>query len=64
MEIVFQNQGKTIPLEKQEAIFEKFYRMDDARSSDSGDTGLGLAIAKEIITLYGGTICIFVFGTL
>lgn len=34
VEIVFRNQGKTIPLEKQEAIFEKFYRMDDARNSD------------------------------
>lgn len=34
----------------------EFYRMDDARSSDSGGAGLGLAIAKEIITLHGGTI--------
>lgn len=58
VEIAFQNQGKTIPLEKQKAIFEKFYRMDDARSSDSGGAGLGLAIAKEIVTLHGGTICI------
>ncbi len=54
--IVFQNQGKTIPPEKLESIFEKFYRMDDARSSDSGCAGLGLAIAKEIVTLHGGTI--------
>lgn len=56
VEIVFRNQGKTIPPEKLETIFEKFYRMDDSRNSDSGGAGLGLAIAKEIITLHGGTI--------
>ena len=56
VEIVFRNQGKTIPPEKLETLFEKFYRMDDARSSDSGGAGLGLAIAKEIIALHGGTI--------
>lgn len=56
VEISFRNQGKTIPPEKLEALFEKFYRMDDARSSDSGGAGLGLAIAKEIIALHGGTI--------
>lgn len=56
VEIIFHNQGKTIPAEKLETIFEKFYRMDEARSSDSGGAGLGLAIAKEIITLHGGTI--------
>ena len=56
VEIKFRNQGKMLPPEKLETIFEKFYRMDDARNSDSGGTGLGLAISKEIITLHGGTV--------
>lgn len=53
--IRFSNQG-TIPPEKLRAIFEKFYRLDDARSTATGGAGLGLAIAKDIITLHGGTI--------
>ena len=56
VEIKFCNQGKMLSPEKLETIFDKFYRMDDARSSDSGGTGLGLAISKEIITLHGGTV--------
>lgn len=54
--IKFQNQGKTIPKEKLSSIFEKFYRMDEARTSNTGGAGLGLAIAKEIVTLHGGEI--------
>ena len=54
--IAFQNQGQTIPAEKLSIIFEKFYRLDEARTSNTGGAGLGLAIAKEIITLHGGTI--------
>lgn len=54
--ICFINQGKTIPPEKLNAIFEKFYRMDESRSTNTGGAGLGLAIAKEIVTLHGGTI--------
>lgn len=54
--ICFINQGKTLPSEKLQAIFEKFYRMDEARSTNTGGAGLGLAIAKEIVTLHGGTI--------
>ena len=54
--ICFINQGKTLPSEKLNAIFEKFYRMDEARSTNTGGAGLGLAIAKEIVTLHGGTI--------
>ena len=53
--IVLKNAG-SIPKDKLMSIFEKFYRLDDARSSDKGGAGLGLAIAKEIITLHGGQI--------
>lgn len=54
--IKFQNEGRTIPKEKLSSIFEKFYRMDEARTSNTGGAGLGLAIAKEIVTLHGGEI--------
>ena len=42
--------------QKLEAIFEKFFRMDEARSSNTGGAGLGLAIARDIISLHKGTI--------
>lgn len=56
IEIVFANQGNTIPKEKLNTIFEKFYRLDEARHSKTGGAGLGLAIAKEIVELHGGSI--------
>lgn len=56
VKVFFRNQGKTIPKNKLEQIFEKFYRMDEARTTHTGGAGLGLAIAKEIIELHGGTI--------
>lgn len=56
LQICFQNSGNTIPPEKLTRIFEQFYRLDTARSSKSGGAGLGLAIAKEITELHGGTI--------
>lgn len=52
----FRNKGQTIPEEKLSTIFEKFYRLDDARTSGTGGAGLGLSIAKEIIMRHGGTI--------
>lgn len=54
--IMVKNHGKTIPPDKLSHIFEQFYRADAARSSATGGAGLGLAIAKEIIELHGGTI--------
>ena len=54
--ITFSNQGDPIPREKLDMIFEKFFRLDSARSSHTGGAGLGLAIAKEIVVAHGGTI--------
>ena len=56
MHIFFCNKGKTISPHKLEAIFEKFFRLDEARSANTGGAGLGLAIAKEIVTIHGGSI--------
>lgn len=50
------NHGKTIPQDKLERIFDQFFRLDSSRSSSTGGAGLGLAIAKEIVELHGGTI--------
>lgn len=54
--ITFTDHGEPIPPQKLDTIFEKFYRLDTSRSSNTGGAGLGLAIAKEIVTAHGGTI--------
>lgn len=48
--------GATIPSHKLRSIFDKFYRLDESRGSATGGAGLGLAIAREIVGLHGGTI--------
>lgn len=54
--LTVENQGKTIPAYRLDSIFEKFFRLDESRSTDSGGAGLGLAIAREIVTLHSGSI--------
>ena len=48
--------GPGVPAGEQEKIFERFYRLDSARSREAGGAGLGLAIAREIVQAHGGTI--------
>ena len=55
-EITIQDEGLEIPEGELANIFEKFYRLDAARSTRTGGAGLGLAIAKEIVELHGGSI--------
>ncbi|MFI2073815.1 sensor histidine kinase [Streptomyces triculaminicus] len=52
------NDGPPIASAYREKIFERFTRLDDARSRDDGGTGLGLPIALDIATLHGGTITV------
>jgi len=48
--------GEGVPAEDLSHIFERFYRVDDARSRKTGGAGLGLAIAKQMVELHGGRI--------
>lgn len=54
--LTFTNHGRTIPQEKLDRIFERFFRLDASRASHSGGAGLGLAIAREIVEAHGGQI--------
>jgi signal transduction histidine kinase len=52
------NSGTGIPIEDIENVFERFYKADKSRSSDSKSVGLGLHIAKSIIDMHNGNISV------
>ena len=56
IKIMIMNQGEPIAEEDREKIFERFYRIDKARNRNEKRYGLGLAIAKEIVEKYKGSI--------
>ncbi len=54
--LTFENHGNQIPEQRLSTIFDKFYRLDESRSTTTGGSGLGLAIARSIVNAHGGEI--------
>jgi two-component system, OmpR family, sensor histidine kinase SenX3 len=59
VEVTVTDQGQGIPAAEQERIFERFYRVDAARSRATGGTGLGLAIVKHVCANHGGRVSVW-----
>ena len=56
LDVSVADDGPGIPAEAKERVFERFYRVDKARSRDQGGTGLGLSIVKHIVLSHGGEV--------
>ena len=54
--VSFQNKCAPVPQEKLDRLFERFFRLEEGKSANESGAGLGLAIAREIIRLHGGSI--------
>ena len=58
LHFIINNRGPVIPVEVRERIFERFFRIDAARSREQGGTGLGLAIVKHLVQLHNGSVAV------
>ena len=54
--IIIEDDGSGIPEDKLDEVFNPFYRIDESRNKETGGAGLGLSVAMDIITYYGGNI--------
>ena len=56
LSVCVEDDGPGIPVDKREDVFKAFYRLENSRNKETGGVGLGLSIAKDVITSHGGTI--------
>ncbi len=56
IDVIIEDDGPGIPKDKRDEVFKAFYRLEESRNKETGGVGLGLSIAKDIITSHGGKI--------